>query len=129
MEPKVVQLNLGREFITDERCFINEGWNSLEDESVSLARARVEPNVTTRWHFLEGCDERYLIVGGNGLVEIGDLEPCEVGIGDIVIIPSGCRQRITNCGDFDLVFYCVCTPRFRPEFYKECEPTGEGDRR
>ena len=38
--------------------------------------------------------------------------------GDVVLIPSGVRQRVTNIGDEDLVFLCVCTPRFFPECYE-----------
>jgi hypothetical protein len=30
---------------------------------------------------------------------------------------AGATQRITNIGRTDLVFLCVCTPRFRPENY------------
>jgi mannose-6-phosphate isomerase-like protein (cupin superfamily) len=34
-----------------------------------------------------------------------------------VRIPAGVRQRITNIGNADLLFYCVCSPRFLPEAY------------
>jgi mannose-6-phosphate isomerase-like protein (cupin superfamily) len=50
-------------------------------------------------------------------VEIGDLEPAAVGAGDLVLIPPGIRQRISNDGDTDLVFYAICSPRFSPERY------------
>ena len=30
----------------------------------------------------------------------------------------GSDQRITNTGDTDLVFLCICTPRFDPQCYQ-----------
>jgi mannose-6-phosphate isomerase-like protein (cupin superfamily) len=38
-------------------------------------------------------------------------------VGDVVVIPAGVPQRISNAGPSDLEFYEVCTPRFRPEAY------------
>ena len=35
-----------------------------------------------------------------------------------VVIPAGVPQRITNNRDEDVVFYCICTPRFRPDGYE-----------
>ena len=36
---------------------------------------------------------------------------------DHVRIPANTPQRIANVGDVDLVFYCVCTPRFVQSAY------------
>ena len=119
MEPAIIKQDLSKEFSTPERCDIVELSNSSADESLSIARARVEPGVTTMLHCLEGVDERYIIVQGRGLMEIGDLTVTEVTPGDVVLIPGGTRQRITNCGDIDLIFYCVCTPQFRTNAYRE----------
>jgi mannose-6-phosphate isomerase-like protein (cupin superfamily) len=77
--------------------------------------------VTTRWHRLRGTIERYVVLEGKGRVEVGDLPAQEVVPGDVVIIPADCRQRITNPGETDLVFLCVCTPRFVPEAYEDLE--------
>jgi mannose-6-phosphate isomerase-like protein (cupin superfamily) len=77
------------------------------------------PGATTRWHRVQGTIERYVILEGKGLVEVGNLPPQEVGPGDVVIIPAGCRQRITNIGEKDLVFLCFCTPRFLQEAYQD----------
>jgi len=106
------------EFFTEEGCFILEMWNTPEDGEVSIARARVIPGVTTSTHRLKKTVERYVIMNGTGLVEVGDLPPAEVGAGDVVIIPRSIPQRITNIGDTDLIFLCVCTPRFVPEDYE-----------
>jgi mannose-6-phosphate isomerase-like protein (cupin superfamily) len=109
------------EFFTTERCFITELLNSNDDPDLSIALARVEKGVTTQWHYLDGIIERYLIIEGKGLVETGDGLKQIVAQGDMVLIPSRVRQRITNCGTGDLLFYCVCTPGFTTLRYKEAE--------
>ena len=86
---------------------------------VSIARARVEPGKTTRWHRLNGTAERYVILSGSGRVEIGELPPEDVSVGDVVLIPPMCRQRITNTGAQDLIFIAVCTPRFSFDVYED----------
>ena len=122
MQSRIVRPDPALEFYTSERCFILESWNSPDDEGVSIARARVEPGVTTALHAVTGTIERYLIVSGRGVVEIDTLAPSTVAPGDVVVIAPGRRQRITNAGDIDLVFYAICTPRFRPQAYEPLEP-------
>lgn len=109
------------EFLTAERCFILETYNTSNDETLSIARARVPPGVTTALHAVEGTTERYIIAEGRGRVEVGEMPSAEVGPGDVVVIPPGTRQRITNLGSTDLIFYCVCTPRFRGKNYRSLE--------
>jgi mannose-6-phosphate isomerase-like protein (cupin superfamily) len=92
---------------------------------VSIARARVETSVTTRWHRLRGIAERYVIIEGLGRVEVGDLPATDVGPGDVVLIPPGCRQRIANIGSTDLVFLAICSPRFVPEAYWDINPADQ----
>lgn len=121
VSPKIYKQDFAVEFDTPERCFIIETANDSEDEAVSIARARVEPGVTTAWHKLSGVAERYIIVSGTGRIEVGDLEPADVDAGDVVRIPPGIHQRITNTGEVDLVFYAVCSPRFTPECYISLE--------
>jgi mannose-6-phosphate isomerase-like protein (cupin superfamily) len=88
---------------------------------LSIARARVEPGVTTEWHALATSAERYVILEGAGSVEIGDLPAQTVGTGDIVVIPPTVRQRITCTGEQPLVFLAICTPRFVPDDYRVAE--------
>lgn len=123
MQPAVFRANPASEFFTPELCFISELSNSANDSAASIARARVAPGVTTRWHRLKDTAERYVILEGHGRVEVGDLAPQEVGPGDVVLIPPLCRQRIANTGSTDLVFLAICTPRFRPECYEDVDPT------
>ena len=121
MKEEIRQINPGLEFYTPELCYINELSNIPCDPDVSIARARVQAGVATRWHRLLGITERYVILEGIGLVEVGDLAPQEVKNGDVVIIPPKCRQRITNVGVNELVFLAICTPRFRQDAYEELE--------
>lgn len=108
------------EYYTDERCHIIEILNTAALEDVSVARARVEPGVTTAWHQV-AVRELYYLLSGTGRMELAGREPVAVGVGDIVDIPSGTPQRITNTGAEDLIFICICTPRFRDEVYTDLE--------
>lgn len=108
-----------REFATSERCFITELLNHPTRPELSLARARVTPGVTTELHALD-VEETYVIEAGSGVMEVGG-EHFRVGPGDSVRIPEGTPQRIENDGSVDLVFLCLCRPRFRPEGYASLE--------
>ena len=121
MLAEVKQASMAREYETSERCHITEVANDPGDELVSIARARVEPGVTTAWHRLDGITERYIIVSGSGRVEVDNLEPCNVVAGDVVRIPAGKLQRITNTGQDDLVFFAVCAPPFEQDSYVSLE--------
>jgi mannose-6-phosphate isomerase-like protein (cupin superfamily) len=102
-----------------EGCSILELSNSADDPDLSIARARVPPGVTTRWHRVRNTAERYVILEGRGRAEIGGLAPQEVGPGDVVLIPPSTRQRIANTGPGDLVFLAICTPRFTQGAYED----------
>ena len=122
MEASIKKQNLNNEFYTPENCFITELSNSPDDPAASIARARVQPGETTRWHRLSvGTIERYYIISGKGRVEIGNLKPENVNPGDVVLIPPMCRQRITNTGSEDLIFLAICTPRYKAEAYEDIE--------
>lgn len=119
--PRIIRNDAAAEYYFVEGCFITEWWNSPHDDEVSVARARVEPGVRTRLHRLKGTTERYLILEGQGRVEVGGLAPDIVCAGDVVVIPPATPQRIANIGDTDLVFLAICTPRFTPEIYQDVE--------
>lgn len=108
-----------QEFATSERCFITELLNHSSRPDVSLARARVRPGIVTELHALD-VEETYVIEAGGGMMEVGG-ERFRVRPGDSVRIPEGTPQRIDNDGTSDLVFLCLCRPRFRPEGYAHLE--------
>jgi mannose-6-phosphate isomerase-like protein (cupin superfamily) len=105
---------------TRERCFITELINSAETPEVSVARARVEAGVTTELHSLS-VHEWYVIETGQGLMTVGNSAAFHVTAGDVVAIPKDIAQKIVNDGDEDLVFLCVCAPRFSQECYTSLE--------
>jgi len=109
---------------TSERCYITELLNEPALPDVSVARTRVEPDVTTELHSLDVL-EVYVIECGRGLMRVGDAAPWPVGPGDTVTIPAHAPQQITNCGDSDLIFQCVCVPRFKRASYTSLEPSGK----
>lgn len=117
MKPCIQRFTASKEYFV-EGCYINELANSAQDPAVSIARARVERGVTTHWHQLSATTERYIILEGQGDVEVGDLPPQTVFADDVVLIPPDTRQRITNTGVRDLIFLAICTPRFQPENYQ-----------
>jgi mannose-6-phosphate isomerase-like protein (cupin superfamily) len=120
LHPEIKVTDHAAEFRTEERCLIIEVSNDEGDEALSIARARVLTGDTTEWHRLDGIAERYVILSGTGRAEIEGMAPADVGPGDVVLIPPGAAQRIANTGDDDLVFYCLCTPRFRQSKYINC---------
>lgn len=123
MQPEIAH-NEGAEYFFREGCHIREWWNRPQDGAASVARARVEPGVTTRWHRLRGVSERYVVLAGEGRVDVGEAGAVRsemLGHGSVVYIPPGCPQRITNTGAQDLVFLAICTPRFLPDCYEELE--------
>jgi mannose-6-phosphate isomerase-like protein (cupin superfamily) len=121
MKEAIRSIDPGAEFYTSEKCYITELSNTPDDAEASIARARVAPGVTTRWHRLIGIAERYVILDGRGRVEVGGLPPQDVKASDVVLIPPSCPQRITNLGPGDLAFLAICTPRFRQDAYEDID--------
>jgi mannose-6-phosphate isomerase-like protein (cupin superfamily) len=113
-----VKSNIPFEYLTPERCYIAENFS---DKTVSIARATVKPGITTKAHHLKEILEIYIITAGEGRVTFSGLEPTNVTVGDVIVIPPGASQKITNTGQTDLVFYCVCTPRFTEDCYFDDE--------
>ncbi len=113
------------EYWTSERCFISELLNEPEYPEVSIARCRVEPGVTTQNHSLS-VHEVYVIESGEGLMMLDDQPPFPVGPGDTVAIPPGTPQQIRNTCSSDLLFMCVCTPRFTADCYAPLIETDAG---
>lgn len=111
----------GDEYYTDERCHILELLNSPDFPDASIARARVEPGVTTKRHRVAGTVERYVIMEGSGMARVDGSDERAVAPGDVIVIPAGATQSIINTGDHDLVFLCVCTPRFEWDNYESLE--------
>lgn len=121
MKEAIKQQDLSSEFYTPEKCYIVELSNTADDPDLSIARARVKPGVTTRWHRLSNTGERYYIIKSRGHVEVGNLPAQELNPGDVAIIPPMSRQRITNIGTEDLIFLALCAPRFSTDIYEDID--------
>jgi mannose-6-phosphate isomerase-like protein (cupin superfamily) len=105
---------------TTERCFISEIINDDDWPAFSLARCRVEAGVTTQLHALSVL-EFYVVEQGRGRMRVGDETPFDIGPGDTVTIPKHTAQSVANTGNSDLVFLCLCAPRFSQDCYTSLE--------
>ena len=105
----------------EEGCHIIELHNTAADSDCSIARARLAPGRKTRLHRLSGIIERYVIIEGRGAVTVGGGPLQTVSKLDVVNIPAGVSQSISNTGQTDLIFLCICTPRFVAERYQDLE--------
>jgi|GEM_PF-25350 len=122
--PSEARLERAAQFVEKEQgngegCFIIQRLNEPAVPGGSIAQARVAPGAKTALHTLSS-DERYLISEGQGLMQLGD-QQLFVRPGDVVSIPKRVAQRIQNVGPHDLVFQCLCTPRFTPAAYAPAE--------
>ena len=125
MEPRIFHTQVSTEYYTPERCYIIEVMNQPGID-FSIARARVEPGVSTALHGLRGTNEAYYILSGQGRVRVGDDQEREVGPTDIVLYSPDAPQSITNTGETDLIFLCVCVPRFTNVAYVNLETGNDG---
>ena len=116
MQSIIKSKNLSEKYI-NERCFISEIINTAEFESFSLSKARVLPGVTTELHAVKNTTEVYYILSGRGEMETDGNVVGMVGPGDVVFIPKEMAQRIKNIGAEDLIFLCICSPRFMETNY------------
>jgi mannose-6-phosphate isomerase-like protein (cupin superfamily) len=114
--PGVLSEDASKEFFVGEGVYVLERENSPQDPSVGFDRIRVPAGITTALHKLK-IDERYLITGGQGTVEInGSKQPVQAG--DVVQFPRESTQRITP-GSGGMEFYSVTTPRFLVEDFEK----------
>ena len=78
----------------------------------SLAEARLEPGQATQRHFHRQSEEIYLVLEGEGDLEI-DGESTRITVGDAALIPPGARHEIRAAGA--LRFLCCCAPPYSHE--------------
>ncbi len=121
MQAQILKTPESDEYYFEEGCFILELSNTAQDPQLSIARARLKTGKSTRLHRLSNLIERYVILSGQGSVEVAELPAQTVNVGNVVIIPPHCAQKITNTGEDDLVFLALCTPRFEKQFYEDIE--------
>lgn len=116
----IIKKGQSKAFWTEERCHITEILNHSHVKNLSLAQASVQPLITTQVHSLD-CDEIYYILSGNGILHL-DGSDFPLSSGDAAYIRKGKSQSITNPSPcHDLIFLCICTPRFEPDYYTSLE--------
>lgn len=100
-------------FITKDGSKIKEIFHPSNSQvkNMSDAEARVEPGKTTKFHYHQNSEEIYVILEGEGVMEIEE-EKRRVKKGDHVLIPPGKRHRIKNVGKEALIFLCFSTPPY-----------------
>lgn len=103
-------------FIAGDNTLLKELLNpadKLAQVRYSLAHAVVKPGQTTLPHRLKSS-ETYYILSGEGELNI-DNEKQKIGADMLVYIPPMAKQSITNIGENDLIFLCICDPAWKKE--------------
>jgi mannose-6-phosphate isomerase-like protein (cupin superfamily) len=80
----------------------------------SLAQAKLLPGASSYPHVLENQSELYIFIQGSAKVFVGQEESLAEA-GDIVWVPPGVRQSVTNIGTTELIFFCVVDPPWQKE--------------
>jgi NAD(P)-dependent dehydrogenase (short-subunit alcohol dehydrogenase family)/mannose-6-phosphate isomerase-like protein (cupin superfamily) len=120
VRPGVIRAAGVEELSFVEGIKVKEVYNTARDPERSLAQVSVDPGMTTALHWLD-VFELQRIVSGSGRVVLGGAPPQDVTAGDVVVIPPGTTQRITNTGSTPLLLDCICTGRFVESAYHHLE--------
>jgi mannose-6-phosphate isomerase-like protein (cupin superfamily) len=96
-------------FTTKDGSTIRELYHT---ERQSLAEATLEPGQSTQRHFHRQSEEIYVVLDGEGDLEI-DGETRRVEGGDAALIPAGAWHEIRTEGG--LRFLCCCAPPYSHE--------------
>jgi mannose-6-phosphate isomerase-like protein (cupin superfamily) len=77
----------------------------------SLAEAWLEPGQATERHYHTSTEEIYVVLDGEGEMEVdGDRQ--RVGPGDAILIPPGAWHEIRADSAAPLRFLCCCAPPY-----------------
>ena len=96
-----------RPFTTKDGSTIRE---YVHTERQSLAEASLAPGQATRRHYPGRSEEIYLLLEGEGTLEI-DGEHATVAAGDAILIPAGAWHQLT-AGDAGSRLLCCCAPAY-----------------
>jgi mannose-6-phosphate isomerase-like protein (cupin superfamily) len=77
----------------------------------SLAEAWLEPGQATQRHYHARSEELYVLLEGEGEMEV-DGERSRVAPGQAILIPPGARHQVTASADGPLRFLCCCAPPY-----------------
>jgi mannose-6-phosphate isomerase-like protein (cupin superfamily) len=82
----------------------------LHTAAQSLAEASLAPGAATRRHYHARSEEIYLVLEGEGRLEVGD-EVRAVCAGDAILIPPGSSHRL-EAGEQGVRLLCCCVPPY-----------------
>jgi mannose-6-phosphate isomerase-like protein (cupin superfamily) len=77
----------------------------------SLAEAWLEPGQATERHYHARTEEIYVVLDGDGEMEV-DGDRRRVGPGDAILIPPGAWHQVRAEGAAPLRFLCCCAPPY-----------------
>ena len=77
----------------------------------SLAEAWLEPGQATERHYHARTEELYVLLDGEGEMEV-DGDRRRVGPGEAILIPPGAWHQIRAEGSVPLRFLCCCAPPY-----------------
>ena len=80
----------------------------------SLAEAWLEPGQATERHYHAATEELYVLLDGEGEMEV-EGESARVGAGDAILIPPGAWHQIRASSGGPLRFLCSCAPPYAHE--------------
>jgi mannose-6-phosphate isomerase-like protein (cupin superfamily) len=80
----------------------------------SLAEASLEPGQATQRHYHARSEELYVLLDGEGEMEV-DGQRARVGPGDAILIPPRARHQIRAGDAAPLRFLCCCAPPYSDE--------------
>lgn len=94
-------------FVTKDGSTVREYHHT---ERQSLAEAVLGPGGATRRHYHERSEEIYLVLDGDGVLEVDD-EVRAVAAGDAVVIAPGSWHTLT-AGPAGITILCCCAPPY-----------------
>jgi mannose-6-phosphate isomerase-like protein (cupin superfamily) len=96
--------NIDGEVVKDNETYILKDNTSLKNLVVSSTT--LHPGKSTNGHSHAGKEEVYMIMGGNGKMDLDDKTILIEG-GDMVLIEDGVFHRVHNTGEIDLYMVCI----------------------
>ena len=96
--------NIDGDIVKDNETYLLKDNSSLKNLTVSSTL--LHPGKSTNGHKHPGKEEVYMIISGNGRMELDDKE-IQVQGGEMVLIEDGVFHRVHNTGDVDLYMVCI----------------------
>lgn len=83
-----------------------------QGEQVMVGMNCLDPGQTQAVHAHEGADKFYLVLQGEGKFTVGDEEK-NVGVGTVIVAPSGIPHGVKNIGGERLSVLVAIAPPFK----------------